>query len=230
LRKSGHAAYAERWAAIREGVGTKVAMYRKISTVFFDFDGVLTLNERGSTITIRTIRDSNPDVAATKVEDCYYRFHHQLLLGEKDHYDIWDDYCRCIGKIISSDLLTEAFLATPMNTRMIELASELARKYQLGIITANATERMAVVVDEHGLDSLFDPIVISAEVGALKTNTLIFENALERSKPEECVFIDNQEKNLAVPAMLGFKTFLFDPRENDIPKLRSQLVKWGIEL
>lgn len=205
-------------------------MNQKISRVFFDFDGVLTLNALGSTVTIRTIQDANSDVNATKIEHCYYRFHQRMLLGEINHYDIWDDYCKCIGKDISSDVLTEAFLATPINTKMMNLAFELSRNYRLGIVTANAIERLAALIYKYGLDKLFDPIVISAEIGGLKTKALIFESALGGESPNECVFIDNQENNLSVPAKLGFKTYLFDPKENDISELIGQLVKWGIKL
>ncbi|MCP4610084.1 MAG: HAD hydrolase-like protein [Planctomycetes bacterium] len=201
-----------------------------IRAIFFDFDGVLTLNERGSTVTIRVIQEANPDLSARGIKDSYYEFHHQLLLGEKDHYGIWGEFCRCVGGNIDSHILTKAFLATRMNAGMIELASELTTNYRLGIITANAVERMAPLVDKYELASLFDPIVISAEVGALKIDALIFENALGGQRPEECVFIDNQEKNLVAPATLGFKTYLFDPKQNDIPRLRSQLVEWGIEI
>jgi putative hydrolase of the HAD superfamily len=104
--------------------------------------------------------------------------------------------------------------------------------YHAGIITDNAADRMAVLIDEHGLDTLFDPIVISAEVGKMKDEAGLFENALRRSghRPEECVFIDNQEKNLAVPAALGFKTCFFDTKQNDIQGLKSQLAQWGVRV
>ena len=201
-----------------------------VEAIFFDFDGVLTLNERGSAVTIRVIQKANPDLSAEKIRDCYYRFHRQLLLGEGDHYGIWHDYCKCVGGDIAPAVLTEAFLATPMNAGMLDLAAELAARYQLGIITANATERVTPLVDKHRLNLLFDPIVISAEVGVLKTDALIFESALGNRKPEECVIIDNQDRNLTVPARLGFKTSLFDPKQNDIPKLKNQLVEWGVQI
>ena len=201
-----------------------------IKAIFFDFDGVLTLNERGSTITIKTIQEANPDLSGERIRDCYYRFHRQMLLGEKDHYGIWGDYCKCVGGDIAPDILIEAFLATPMNAGMMALAAELAARYQLGIITANATDRMTSLVDEYRLDLLFAPIVISAEVGALKSDALIFERALGGYEPEECVFIDNQERNLTVPTELGFKTYLFDPKQNNIPKLESQLAEWSVEV
>jgi FMN phosphatase YigB (HAD superfamily) len=203
-----------------------------IRAIFFDFDGVLTLDERGSTTTIQVIQESAPDLSAAKVQHCYYRFHHKLLLGEKNHLDIWSDYCKCIGKDVDPVVLKEAFSRTPMNKDMIQLASGLATDYRVGIITDNAKDRMAFLIGEHGLAELFAPIVVSAHVGKLKDDIELFEVALQLSGhgPEESIFIDNQERNLVVPARLGFKTYLFDPTHNDIPRLRSQLAQWGIRV
>ena len=201
-----------------------------IEALYFDFDGVLTLNERGSTITIGAIQEAYPDVPTERVSECYYRFHPRLLLGEVDHYTIWDAFCSCVGKDLAPDILTQAFLATPMNVDMLALATEVAKSHRVGIITANAAERMTPLIEAHRLDSLFNPIVISAEVGALKTDPLIFHAALGDQRPEACVFVDNQERNLTVPTELGFKTYLFDPKQNDISALRNQLGKWGVRV
>ena len=44
------------------------------------------------------------------------------------------------------------------------------------------------------------------------------------------MFIDNQPKNLVVPARLGLKTYLYDGQQRNTPRLRSQLAEWGIEV
>jgi putative hydrolase of the HAD superfamily len=196
--------------------------------VFFDFDGVLTLEARGSTVTIRAIREARPDLSAPAIEESYYRFHRQMLLGQEDHGSIWDEFCTLVGARIDRTVLTTAFLATPINAAMLDLAEELSRTCQVGIITANATDRMSTLVSEHELDRIFDPIVVSAEIGCLKTGAVIFERALGDRSPNTCVFIDNQAKNLAVPADLGFRTYLFDPEGNDITALKKQLAEWGV--
>jgi putative hydrolase of the HAD superfamily len=202
-----------------------------IKAIFFDFDGVLTHNKRGSTTTIEVIQESNPALAASKIQECYYHFHPELLLGVKNHSDIWNDFCNCIGQEIHRDILQEAFSRTPMNDDMMRLASELAANYRLGIITDNAADRMAFLIGKHGLDTLFNPIVISAAVGKRKDNAELFEYALRLIGHEAgaCVFIDNQERNLIVPAALGFKTCFFDTQQNDIQKLKAQLAQWDIQ-
>lgn len=200
-----------------------------IGAIFFDFDGVLTLNERGSTVTIQAIQESNPDVPAERIRECYYKFTRQLLLGEKDHRSIWKDFCECIGKDADAQVLEYAFSKTPLNEGMIRLASELAPNYRLGIITENALDRMTFLIRKHVLDALFDPIVISARVGKLKDDPGLFEHAvrLVGQKPGDCAFVDNQEKNLTAAEAIGLKTCLFDPKQNDVQRLRSRLSMWG---
>ena len=116
-----------------------------------------------------------------------------------------------------------------MNEAMMQLAAELSARHRLGMITDNAADRMAALIAQHSLDTLFDPIVISANVGSQKDSPEIFEYALRLvgSKPSECVFIDNQARNLTVPASLGFKTHLFDPKADDIEAFRRRLSEWG---
>jgi putative hydrolase of the HAD superfamily len=201
-------------------------------TIFFDFDGVLTLNERGSTTTIEVIHELNPDLPVQLIQSCYYRFHHDLLLGKVTHLGIWPDFCRCMGRDLDRAILHEAFSRTPLNQEMLRLASELAARYDVGIITDNASDRMAHLVAEHRLDALFAPIVVSAHVGKLKDAPALFEHALCMAghRAEECGFIDNQPGNLVVPARLGFETYLYETQCHDIPRLTRQLADWGIEV
>jgi FMN phosphatase YigB (HAD superfamily) len=199
-------------------------------SVFFDFDGVLTLEARGSTVTIRTIREARPDLSASAIGEAYYQFHREMLLGREDHGSIWDEFCALVGAEIDQRVLTTVFLAPPVNVAMLYLAKEISRTCQVGIITANATDRMSALVDRYQLHKTFDPIVVSAEVGSLKTDAAIFERALRGRRPNTCVFIDNQDRNLTVAADLGFKTYLFDPERNDVAALRDQLADWGVEV
>lgn len=59
--------------------------------------------------------------------------------------------------------------------------------------------------------SLFDTHVLSVHTGLAKPDTAIFKLACERLgvAPEECVFIDDQERHLATAEKLGMKPVLF---------------------
>jgi putative hydrolase of the HAD superfamily len=80
------------------------------------------------------------------------------------------------------------------------------------------------------LDAVFDPIVVSAEVGAGKAGTLIFERALQSVgiAPGESVFIDNSQDNLAAPRRLGMHAIHFDDEANDVAALAGALQALGL--
>lgn len=56
----------------------------------------------------------------------------------------------------------------------------------------------------------FDPVVLSSKEGTAKPNPRIYRIAIERSgvKPENILFIDNLEENIAAAKKAGLKTVL----------------------
>ncbi len=62
------------------------------------------------------------------------------------------------------------------------------------------------------LFSLFDGLVFSGPIGITKPNREIFEYILNKYslKAEECIFIDDSEKNIIGAEAVGIKGYLFD--------------------
>lgn len=63
------------------------------------------------------------------------------------------------------------------------------------------------------LDKLFDVKIVSGEVGLRKPMPEIYLLAVEKLgvKPEDCVFVDDQDRNLIAAQALGIKTVSFRP-------------------
>lgn len=82
---------------------------------------------------------------------------------------------------------------------------------------------MVEVDRERGILDIFDPCILSCEVGLQKPGKEIFKLALERAnlKPEECVFIDNKEENLIDPKELGFYVILFENNKKTLEELNK---------
>lgn len=202
-----------------------------IKAIFFDFDGVLTTNSNGSGTICRNIVDALPDISFDTLYPCYRAQHPLLLSGKVKHADIWDDVCGCVGTNIDIAILYDALKKVPMNTAMFALAKELRKKYKTGIITDNTKERFDAILREISLDRLFDVIILSADTGGRKDEPQIFEEALRMAgcSAQECVFIDNQERNLVVPSRMGFKTMWHDDTKNNVDVLRQQLRAIGVE-
>lgn len=203
-----------------------------IKAVLFDFDGVLTLDETGS----QSICNYICSVTGIKMElfyNAYREYNPDLLIGKIRHEDIWEKICDAVGCEIEPAVLYDSFINTPINRDMLRLAQEIKQRgYTLGMVTDNKVDRIKSVVDYHKWSALFDVISVSGEIGSGKNHEDIFLTTFGRLmvKPEECVFIDNTQKNLVVPAGLGVKTLLFDYKKNDIAGLKSELSRLGIDI
>ena len=188
--------------------------------IFFDFDGVITLEKQGTPPTIAYIAEVT-GLPGEAVEKAYRRHNRALLMGEVNHPDMWQQFCEELETDIDYDILKGAFLNITLDREVVGYIRELKEKYLIGMITDNKVDRIETILKEKGLEELFDVVVISAQVHSGKTEEKVFEEALKRSnlKPQECVFIDNTAQNLEVPAKMGFRTVYFDDEKRDLAEL-----------
>ncbi|MFH0770803.1 MAG: HAD hydrolase-like protein [Candidatus Peregrinibacteria bacterium] len=203
-----------------------------IRMLFFDFDGVLTTDFNGTGTICEYLSKEVTGSSVEAVTACYEKHCNRLLLGGR-FTDVWDDFCSCMEQKISPDVLRQALRTIPVNEAMLEVVQSLSTMYRLGMITDNPEERMDLLNEDLHLTDLFDPIVVSAMVHALKHDgtTAIFDAALRAAdcQPQEAVFIDNQERNLSTPAKMGMHTYWHDDKKNDIPSLLDALQKLGVK-
>lgn len=203
-----------------------------ISTIFFDFDGVLTTDKSGSYTTCTNLQKHIPHIEFDHILRCYRKHHQALLVGEIDHKVMWPDFCACVGEQMEMDVLNQAFRDTPKNEDIFHLCEALKVNYQLGIITDNSKDRFATVKDAMQLTELFTYIIVSGETGFRKKEPNNFRLALAMTNAvaTECIFIDNSPANLIAPDKLGFKTIFFDDERNDIVELVRVLQEFGIDI
>ena len=167
------------------------------------------------------------------LQNYLYKQHRDALyLGKTEHKEMWGQFCQCVGKRIDIGILEEAFLSTPKNSPMLNLARKLHGKHKLGIITDNNKERFDLLNKEWKLSDFFDCIIVSAEIGAKKDSALIFEAALDCMKavPKECIFIDNNRRNLKIPEKMGFATIFHNHEKNDMALLVKELKRIGVKI
>lgn len=195
-----------------------------MKAILFDFDGVLTVDKYGSDSILRYLAE-NTNVPMDVLKREYYKINKGLLYGEYTHEDVWEDFCGGIGVEIGYRVLVDAFRATPIDMGMIAIVRELKMRYKIGMITDNKIDRMETILAHFDLNGLFDTVVVSAECKCGKSDRRIFEIALQKigERPEECVFVDNSENNLIVPAQMGIKTILFDDEKRDLDEFRCTL-------
>jgi putative hydrolase of the HAD superfamily len=200
-----------------------------IRTIFFDYDGVLTTDKSGSLTTHRYLSDAT-GVALPAIGAAFSPHAGDLLTGKLRYAQIWPTVCQALRQELDIGLLAGAFESTPLNAGMLSLARRLSAHYPVGIITDNNKDRMEHLRRFQDLDALFDPIVVSAEVGGSKLGKEIFLHALScaNALPHESVFIDNSESNLVMARALGMHAIFHDNERNDIDALTSQLEQLGV--
>jgi putative hydrolase of the HAD superfamily len=195
-----------------------------IRFVFFDYDGVLTTDRTGSVTTCRYIA-AEAGIALERVREAFAAHNRDLTLGRKNHEEAWPDICRQLGAPLPFRLLQAAFDSTPVNARMFDLARRIRAMCGVGIITDNKSDRMRRLRAVQGLDGLFEPIVVSADVGCSKESAAIFRIALARAGvgAEESVFIDNDAGNVRCATAAGLHGIHFDDAVNDVQALEARL-------
>ncbi len=193
-----------------------------IKGIFFDFDGVITCEKNGSPTMIAYI-SKTMDIPYEKVEEAYLRYNDDLLWGNITHKDMWQSFCKEIGRDIGMDVLESSFYNMTLDQNMIHMIRDYKKKYLIGMITDNKADRIDAIINNTELKGLFDVVIISANVRSRKTEEKIFKEALDKSglAADECVFIDNTAANLVVPEKMGFTTVLFDDEKRDYNVIRT---------
>lgn len=203
-----------------------------IKAILFDFDGVLTTDATGTQSICNYIcKKTGLDAETFKKE--YYQYNKDLLYGKTNHENIWDTLCKGLNTNIDIKILKESFVNTPIDSEMIEIADKLKQQnYKIAMVTDNKKDRIDNIVNFYDQDKLFDVITISAEVGSGKDNNKIFEKTIKNLNvnAEECVFIDNQKKNLIIPESMGMEVIYFDHDKRSYDNLIEEFRKLSIEI
>lgn len=98
------------------------------------------------------------------------------------------------------------------------------KKFHTGLIS-NAWSGLREFITKKNLIDLFDTVVISAEVGAVKPSARIYEVALDQAKvgAGEAVFVDDMPVNIEACEKVGMKGVLFKDPEKSLSRLNQLL-------
>lgn len=104
----------------------------------------------------------------------------------------------------------------------IDLLKELRKKYRLLLLSNTNYIHINISLPEElakfglTMDDLFDKCYYSYLMGAVKPNADIFEMMLmdAKLKPEECLFLDDGDKNIETAKKLGINTYHVTPGQS----------------
>ena len=122
-----------------------------------------------------------------------------------------------------ADLWTE-YLGT-LNVELTTYFAGLRPAYRTGIISNSFVGAREREQERYGFEQLTDDIVYSHEVGICKPDLRIYELACDRLgvRPEEMIFLDDVEPNVAAACDLGARGILFTSTAQAIADISASL-------
>ena len=182
-----------------------------IDTIIFDFGGVLV--------------DWNPRY----VYRDYFRDDEKMEWFLEnictDSWNIEQDRGRSLKE--ATELLVEQFPEWETEIRMyygewetmlkdaihgtVEILFELKKKYKIYGLTNWSAETFPIALERFEFFQVFDGILVSGKEKLIKPDEKIFERMMEKFhlKPENCLFIDDNLKNVEASRAFGIETIHF---------------------
>ena len=200
---------------------------RTITTVLFDFMGVLTSSPWA---TIAAAGGGNLELlVGAYAEDGDHPWH-RVERGEIGIAD-WASEVTAMGRELGIDvdftplqaLLAEATVHQQVVDRVRDLKEE---GYRLGLVTNNVREGSAMWRALVPVDELFEVVVDSSEVGMRKPNPAIYAHALELLggvPPAAAVFLDDTPSNVEGARRAGLAGIVVDDPDAALAELDGLL-------
>ena len=107
---------------------------------------------------------------------------------------------------------------------MVDVITELSKSYQLVILSDHAHEWVEYILDYHQFLDVFSLKMFSYEFGSVKSEPETFEKALARidTPPERCLFVDDNQRNIATAKMAGLYGLHFTHTDALVKKLTQR--------
>ena len=199
-----------------------------IKTIIFDWGGVLTIGKYTESILVTISKDKK--IVMNKIYPVFEKLIIEMNSGNINFKEFVQRVEEKLSLGINENAMKEIFRNSIIpNKEVIQVVRHLSSQYDLRMLSDNDEVTVAHLKKYHkDMLSLFSKKYFSHELGLVKPNHRIFQHVLKDAGliSSECIFIDDQEKNTAAAARLGFKTILFSSTE----KMISQLAEQGITI
>lgn len=197
-----------------------------IKAVVFDYGGVVTSGGKGSGLS--SSLSQNINISREEATRILQHPWDSLVRGKTDETQFWQEVESLYGKPIATADRNVWVGWEQMKPRkeITDCISELKSEgYTVGLLS-NAVAPTSNSIKVYNGYELFDPCVLSHEVGFAKPDVEIYEKLLDLlpgTKPDEVLFIDDQEKCMPPARSLGFKTIVATDPKVIISTIRETL-------
>lgn len=199
-----------------------------IKTVIFDLGGVYFTDGTQRAIDIISERFSLNKNLVTEVFKG--EIGSKYRRSEISHEQFWELAKQTLKISAKTDELADIWLSgyVPIKGTVQIIKTLKSNGYELLFLSDNVQERVDYLSEKYNFLVNFKDGVFSHLIGVRKPNIKIYEYALEKtkSKPEECVYIDDKADLLLPAEQLGMKTIHF----RSAVYLKEKLMELGLNL
>lgn len=195
-----------------------------IKAIIFDWGGVIAPNPNGGWMNVLmemlniSFEEIKPHWDAAGYED--------LSKGLITEEDFWTQFQQSFGKPLNIDtakVWADGSALQPYQGFM-EFIQSLHDAGLKTAVLSNTVKPLSTILRTSGLYSDFDAVIVSDEVGIVKPNIRLYEDIVYRLgvSADECIYIDDLEKNLLPARTLGMSTILTDGNpDSTISKIKT---------
>jgi putative hydrolase of the HAD superfamily len=199
-----------------------------IKAVLFDYGGVLSPGGKS----IKNVYAALFDIPEDQIDLKAIR-HGDFRSGKISSDEFFTNLSKIYGRQVTADEFSKSSDIFVRSHGVYDLAQELRKNgIQTGILS-NIYDVSADILKRDDFYKDFDPIILSYEVGYAKPDPEIYQIATERLgvKPDQVLFIDDQEKCLPPARQLGMHVIRADNEEQIVTDTKALFKKEnGLEL
>lgn len=198
-----------------------------IKAVLFDLDGVVFSN--GSKISIRRLRADKEIPRGMASQIIRGEIAWEYRLGKHSAKEHWNWAAEVLGSRKLAETIRKVWLESYwLKKGMRDLIVRIRKHYKTAALSNTVAERVEYFEKKYGLKQLFDAEVYSHVLGTGKPDAKVYHKTFEKLQvsADECIFIDNKERNVIAAEKLGAKGIVF----KNIKQLQKDLKKAGVIL
>ena len=196
----------------------------EISTVFFDLGSVLVDVYKENIITNLAKATGLSTIDIQKADERSGEIHLKFELGLISAEEFYIETAKYLnGKINFRDFYQIFVQIFSLNKPVVEIAKKLGRKADLSIISNTNEWHYEYIMTTFQELNIFRNSTTSYQTHALKPDAKIYETACKKFdiSPENSLFIDDKEENVAGAKKIGMRAVLFKTAEQLLHDLKS---------
>jgi len=152
-----------------------------------------------------------------------------LTLGEISEDEYWEHFLKASKvKVDVKELRDRVRTELRPIEENVEIVPLLKSQYKLAILSNHSKEWSEFMTKKYDFFKYFEQIIFSCNVGLRKPDAQIYKLAMTKlgSEPEECLFIDDKQRNTDGAQKVGMKTIVLESAS----RLREELFNFGFVL